>query len=331
MTKIADYLRGRNGMKIRQGIERSKRVEYCKGSRLVKFLLKNSGTHHLPPFEDEESLAMSIGTLLIQHGFMHKSDRDTSNQKKLTISRDQSFEMDGYFTWMYDGPMTLRYIMTGALIVFAAMMTLFPIWPAWARLVIWYMSVTFLIVIIVFSILRLIAFLLAWMLGFDFWVLPNIYDDDLGVIESFKPGYSFKATDMSERKYRVVGIVAFIAFCYWVHSQPTDFDDYMEFTKQFTEDIYSGKMLDEFSQKQKDSIDRLIPDYATLMAEEEDDEKNVDNVEKDEKHTDDEGEGDVGKDNDDAFNKMMEEDAREAAEEQAAEEAEMQDPSKEEL
>lgn len=190
----------------------------------------------------------------------------------LTPLKDNSFRGDGYYTWMYDGPKTLRNFLTGILIAGFLCCTCFPIWPMWAKVGLWYISVTFLIIIFVFSILRLVAFFLCWLAGYDFWFLPNVFDDNLGVIESFQPLYSFKVTGSGERYYRGGAAVAFVAFCIWVANQPTEFDEYVSLTKQFTEDIYSGKMLDEMSQHQRDGIDKLkVPALEELMRDEDHD------------------------------------------------------------
>lgn len=270
--KWADFFRGRHGMKVRNAIEFGKRVEYTKGSRMVKFVNENSSKFKSVPDLSSTEDALEVGRLLISYGYLHRSERNEANNKILTNSRNNSFVVDGYYTWMYDGPTTIRNMMTLALIAATIGMTLFPIWPDFAKMIIWYMSVTFLIFVFTFSLIRFIAFFVMWMIGYDFWFLPNVYDDNLGVADSFKPLYSFVSTDSTEKYYRIVAIFGFIAFCVWVHNQPTDFDDYLDFTKQFTEDIYSGKMLSDVTQKQKENIDKVIPDFDDLLREEEEDE-----------------------------------------------------------
>ncbi|OQS01796.1 Non-selective Cation Channel-2 (NSCC2) Family [Thraustotheca clavata] len=270
VKKMADYLRGRNGMPVRQAIEMGKRVEFFRGDKLGKFLMNNEGASKYcpgPVTTKEEALAM--GSLLVTHGFIHRSERDAKNKKLLQPSQSHEFTTDGFYTWMYDGPKTLRNFLTAALIIGFTGLVCYPIWPQWSKVCVWYMSVTFLIVIIVFCIVRLIAFFFLWLAGIEFWFLPNIFDDNLGVIDSFKPLYSLRKTDPSETKYRLIGLIAFIAFCVWVAQQPTDFDEYMALTKQFTDDVYSGKLLDDMSQKDKEDIDKVkVPDLEDLMRDE---------------------------------------------------------------
>ncbi|RLN93474.1 hypothetical protein BBJ28_00003355, partial [Nothophytophthora sp. Chile5] len=194
----------------------------------------------------------------------------------------------------YEGSKTLRNIMTALLIIGFLVITCFPIWPQWAKVALWYMSVTFLIFIAIFVVVRLFIFFVLWMIGYEYWLLPNIFDDNLSVADSFVPLYSLQATGASERIYRLVALVAFAAFCVWVKNQPTDFDDYMELTKQFTDDIYSGKLLSDMSQKDQDNIDGVkVPDLEDLLRD--DDENDDDDQEANFDHILDEDDEDDSK------------------------------------
>lgn len=277
IKKLADILRGRKGMPVRQAIELGKRVEYFRGDKLASFLLASPLARKYFPELQSKDDARSVGHALLQHGYIHRSNRDAKNRKLLTPNPKPEFLPDGFYTWMYEGSKTFRNIMTALLIIGFLVITCFPIWPQWAKVALWYLSVTFLIVIAVFIVVRLFIFFVLWMIGFEFWILPNFFDDNLSVADSFRPLYTFHGTDVSERVYRLVAILAFTAFCVWVKNQPTDFDDYMELTKQFTDDIYSGKLLSDMSQKDQDNIDKVkVPDLADLLKDEDLDEDHED-------------------------------------------------------
>lgn len=269
--KMADLLRGRKGMPVRQAIELGKRVEYFRGDKLGSFLLASpAAKRHFPDVVTKED-ALSVGRALAQNGYIHRSERDAKNRKLLTPCSNHDFVADGYYTWMYEGSKTLRNMMTALLIVGFLVITCFPIWPQWAKVALWYLSVTFLIFIAIFVVVRLFIFFMLWMAGYEYWLLPNIFDDNLSVADSFRPVYSLRITDASERIYRLAAVAAFGLFCVWVKNQPTDFDDYMELTKQFTDDIYSGKLLSDMSQKDQDNIDAVkVPDLEDLMKDDED-------------------------------------------------------------
>jgi translocation protein SEC62 len=270
VKKMADFLRGRKGMDVRHGVEMGKRIEFFRGDRLGKFLINHpTAAKYTPSPVITKEDALEMGRLLLAHGFIHRSERSEKNKKVLKPVDNHDFVADGYYTWMYDGSMRLRNFLTAALIIGFTGLVCYPIWPQWSKVVVWYMSVTFLIVMVVFSIVRLFLFFILWLVGIEFWILPNIYDDDLGVVDSFKPLYSLRQTDPSERKWRIAGLVAFICFCVWVSQQPTDFDEYLALTKTFTDDLYSGKLLDDMSQKDRDNIDKLkAPSLEELMADE---------------------------------------------------------------
>jgi hypothetical protein len=51
----------------------------------------------------------------------------------------------------------------------------------------WYVSVTLLSFMLGFLLLRFLAFLLVWVGGFEFWFLPNLFDESLSFVDSFKP------------------------------------------------------------------------------------------------------------------------------------------------
>ncbi|KAF1792305.1 Translocation protein Sec62 [Phytophthora cactorum] len=246
IRKMADLLRGRKGMPSRHAVELGKRPMAKK---------------YFPDLKTKEDVN-SVGHALVQNSYIHRSERDAKNKKILKPTPKQDFSPEGYYTWMYEGSKTLRNIMTALLIIGFLVITCFPIWPQWAKVALWYMSVTFLIFIAIFVV---------------YWLLPNIFDDNLSVADSFVPLYSLRATDSSERIYRVVGLVAFACFCVWVKNQPTDFDEYMELTKQFTDDIYSGKLLSDMSQKDQDNIDAVkVPDLEDLLKDEDDEDEDQD-------------------------------------------------------
>ena len=54
---------------------------------------------------------------------------------------------------------------------------LFPIWPFKLRLFIFYLSFYLLIAILLFSVIRLIIYILFRVLGYEFWILPEIFEN----------------------------------------------------------------------------------------------------------------------------------------------------------
>ena len=100
------------------------------------------------------------------------------------------------------------------------------------------------------------AFLMVWILGYDFWFLPNLFDETLSFVDSFKPVYSFQKTKDGQLPYRIGVFVAFFSFCYWAITQPSEFDGFVSAQGDFLKDLYAGTLLSDTSQESKDNIDK---------------------------------------------------------------------------
>merc|ERR1712176_485984 len=81
----------------------------------------------------------------------------------------------------------------GALIIAGVLLAcMFPVWPMWAKIGIWYLSVIFLSLYFGVLILRMLIYTLFWIVGFDFWIFPNLNDEYCGFLDSFQPVYSWE-------------------------------------------------------------------------------------------------------------------------------------------
>ncbi|KAH0472644.1 MAG: uncharacterized protein KVP18_003626 [Porospora cf. gigantea A] len=56
----------------------------------------------------------------------------------------------------------------------------------------WYISVLLMTGILILIVVRLALFVACWFGGADFWLYPNLFADDLGPIDSFRPLYTFR-------------------------------------------------------------------------------------------------------------------------------------------
>lgn len=146
--------------------------------------------------------------------------------------------------------------MTAALVMGFLFCTCFPIWPTFLKVFVWYMSVTLLIFIFFLVTIRALAFLFIWILGYDFWFLPNLFDETLSFVDSFKPIYSFEKTRAGQLPYRIGVFVAFFSFCYWAITQPSEFDGFVSAQGDFLKDLYAGTLLSDTSQESKENIDK---------------------------------------------------------------------------
>ena len=282
LGEIAKFCR--NGFPVRSGIERlrnahdtDRRVEYFRGEKLTIFLLgdlddddngKKKKKQKGRPFtaKDTEE-ARNVVTSMMAAGYIHRATRVGKGQ--LEWEPKQTWEPRDYYVWDYEGSKGFSNFMTGLLIVGMLVCTCFPIWPHFLKVYLWYLSVTFLIFMSIFCTLRMLLFMNFWVLGYEFWILPNLFDESLTFAESFKPGYSFDPGAKGQRYYRAALFMGTVAFFAWAYNQPTDFDLFVEAQKEFIDDLYDGKLLTDFSQQSKDDIDLVKrPSWAELAAEE---------------------------------------------------------------
>lgn len=172
------------------------------------------------------------------------------------MSRIRDFDESGYFVWVYEGDKTMSHLMTGALIVGFLFCVCFPIWPTFLRVFVWYMSVTLLLFIFFLITIRALLFLFVWMIGYECWFLPNLFDETLSFVDSFKPVYSFEPTKPGQLPYRIGVAIAFFSFCYWAVTQPSEFDGFVNAQGDFLKDLYAGTLLSDMSQEDKENIDK---------------------------------------------------------------------------
>ena len=121
-------------------------------------------------------------------GYLHRAARTGKGQ--LEWEPKQVWEPRDYYVWDYEGSKGFSNFLTGCLIVGMLVCTCFPIWPHFLKVYLWYLSVTFLLFMSVFCTVRMLLFLNLWVLGYECWILPNLFDESLTFVESFKPTHA---------------------------------------------------------------------------------------------------------------------------------------------
>lgn len=252
----------------------------------------------IPRIESQE-VAIAVANALIQANFFHRSEKVTGKKGYLRVSsllsiftlsfllfilhmyhqiaQSNVFDEKGYYTWMFAGNMMWSNIATFLVIAAVIGFTLLPIWPDAAKKVLWYCSVTFLLGTTSFCLVRALLFVLLWLVGYDFWIFPRLFDESLSFQDSFKPVYSFERGSAGQGYYRLGLIVALAAFVYWAVSQPTEFDGYIQAQKDFIDDLYSGKLLSDVPFDPKDGMaqGKKVRSLEDLLRELEADEKSI--------------------------------------------------------
>ena len=86
------------------------------------------------------------------------------------------------------GSKTKLYLMCAGLMIGALGLCMIQIWPLWLKIGVWWCSVTFLTTFGVLCVVRLILFVLMWIVGFrGIWLFPNLFDDNQTFAGSFMP------------------------------------------------------------------------------------------------------------------------------------------------
>jgi translocation protein SEC62 len=145
-------------------------------------------------------------------GFVLRVDRGDSISGKgspriLQPNPVQEIKDDGYYMWIWEGSQFRVYI--GAVLLVATILAgvLFPLWPNFLRLGVWYLSVAVLCLVGVFfgiAIIRLILYIITLpILPRGFWLFPNLFED-VGIIESFIPLYGFDPVKEKKEKKKSV-------------------------------------------------------------------------------------------------------------------------------
>jgi hypothetical protein len=175
LKRLATYLRSSDGVKVRSGIEHGKRVEYFKGKRLIETLLApNAKTwpKELPKIEDK-TVAAAVASSLLRKSFYHRSEKNDDGKGTLSISQKKVFEDSGYYTWIFSGNMMWSHLFTATIIGVVILCTLLPVWPFVMKKILWYIAVTFLLCTFTFCTIRMLLFLMCWVVGYEFWILPR--------------------------------------------------------------------------------------------------------------------------------------------------------------
>lgn len=119
------------------------------------------------------------------------------NKLKPTLrpTKSPKFDGDAYFAWVYSKPNPYMAIYGVLALVGVFTIILFPLWPRFMRLGVWYLSMGVLVMLGLFffmAIVRLIIYLVTVLtMPKAFWLFPNLFAD-CGVIESFQPVYGWE-------------------------------------------------------------------------------------------------------------------------------------------
>ncbi|KAK1924584.1 translocation protein Sec62-domain-containing protein [Papiliotrema laurentii] len=208
---VADFLRGKNGPKVRRGILNGKRVDYFKGKTAIRTLLGPAYAKvKKAPKVTTEDEAKALLNKVLPHAFFLRVDRPEMDPppapgtpKTVQLAPQQSIDEIAYYAWFYDG--SPLYTILGGIAMVAIMLAgvMFPLWPVKLRVGVWYLSILVLIFIgamIVLAIVRLIFWCITVLCAKRaIWIFPNLFED-VGFFDSFVPVWAY---DEPKKKRRV--------------------------------------------------------------------------------------------------------------------------------
>eukprot|EP00939_MAST-03C_sp_MAST-3C-sp1_P001084 g1084.t1 len=244
-----------------------KKVEGFKGKHMMQVL-----QNYKKGMYAAEMDAVAVASILMREKHFIQvevnPEKYSSKNKIIPVKGARDFKVKARYCWLYEGNKTWNNAFSAAIIAGFFLCCLFPIWPRFVKVGVWYCCVTFLLATLGFIVVRGAIFGLCWLAGYDVWVLPNVFDEELSVRDSFKPIISVEKAG-GKLTTRLGLLVALVLFSYWVYQQPTEFDGYVQAQRDFLDDLYSGNLLSDRSQESVDNLDRVIPVEELLRMEQE--------------------------------------------------------------
>lgn len=300
----------RSSSSTRTAVMQGKNVSYIKGNKLAAFLQQEK------KFSPEQTA--QFASALIKTKLVVKADMLDPKKKTLRPSASAAsveFDEKCFYVWSFEGSTGMRNLLLVVIVLAFFGLVLFPVWPQQAKVGVWYVSMTLLLVLFGFIVLRLVLFLVLFAVGVDFWVLPNFFADDLGVVESFRPAYTFACSVENIKQtfvYRLAVVGLLCSAAVWVYTQPTEFDEFMAQQRQFVDELYEGTLLSDKSQRDKDQIDRLTGGAHAAIPAAEQVQKELDELEQLEQQQEQE-QGQGQSEEDQAIDKLVEQEGEEEA------------------
>ena len=126
-------------------------------------------------------------------------------------------------------------------VIFAVLMyTSFPIWPYEVKVGIWWVSYILLVAMVVLICVRLVLFIFFYIFGIDLWLFPNLFDEKLGILDSFKPFFSVNKRHETTITILIrVAISSVVLYLAWnVYEDPALVTDFFNHLGELYSDVF---------------------------------------------------------------------------------------------
>lgn len=134
-----------------------------------------------------------VGTHLLADGLISAAVYKPLNEKirrfpdRLVRTESKLVERDGFYIVNIEERDKFMALKIAALITTILAIVMFPAWPFWLKVGLWYSLVMFLFGLLAAILSRIGIFVLFWIIGLDFWILPNLFDETVPWNEAFTP------------------------------------------------------------------------------------------------------------------------------------------------
>jgi translocation protein SEC62 len=137
---------------------------------------------------------------------------------------------NGFYGFDIYKPQTKMTFLAIGLAIAIIAIILFPLWPYSVKLGIFNCLFYFTASFLGMTVARLLIWIALFSFGIDFWIFPNLFDDDAGLIESFVPVLLINRRDDSWLVFalRLVMIASFAGYCYTQAGFPLPLDSSFE-------------------------------------------------------------------------------------------------------
>lgn len=222
VMNVANFLRSNKTLKMRTGLMNNKEeLDFFRFKRLQRALLSDEykqksadPKNQLVQIKNEQDVAgifvkMIQARLLVPVDKLHyqqikevKGWKPNKQKPTLRPSQQATVEDDAYYVWVYQKPNPYMLLYAILMLVGVFAVVLFPLWPVFMRVGVWYCSMGLLGLLGLFfamAFVRLIIFVVTYLtMPQAFWLYPNLFAD-CGFFESFQPVYSWSKTAEEKR------------------------------------------------------------------------------------------------------------------------------------
>lgn len=116
-----------------------------------------------------------------------------------------------------------------------------PWWNYKLKATVYYITLGYLTIFAVLIVFRYLLYLFCWTFGYSVWIFPRL-NDDLGIIDSFKPVITIQKKKTNPY-LRLAFIGVILALSSYVLTMPKDFSQFINDKKELINDIYSGRII----------------------------------------------------------------------------------------